>query len=218
MKRIQVIDSHTGGEPTRIVVAGGPDLGSGPMQERRQIFSDQYDEIRSAIVNEPRGSDVLVGGLLCDPVDSASAAGVIYFTTAGFLGMCGHGTIGLVTTLKHLNRIDVGRHQIETPIGLIHVELEADGLVSVQNVPSYRLHQDVSVDVPGYGTVTGDVAWGGNWFFLAKESSERLDLDNADHLIQVTRRIRESLARASVTGAEGAYIDHIELYGSPVDT
>ena len=217
MQRIKVIDSHTGGEPTRIVVDGGPDLGDGTLEERRKIFSEHFDEIRSAIVNEPRGSDVLVGGLLCEPVDPASAAGVIYFTTAGFLGMCGHGTIGLVTTLKYLNRIEVGRHQIETPVGMIHVELGEDGRVSVQNVPSYRLLQDVKVDVPDYGTVTGDVAWGGNWFFLVKDCNETLTLKNADRLTHLTRRIRESLNRESITGVDGAYIDHVELYAPPAD-
>lgn len=217
MKRIQVVDSHTGGEPTRIIVDGGPDLGTGSLPDRVEIFREKFDHIRSAVVNEPRGSDVLVGGLLCPPVDPANAAGVIYFTTVGYLGMCGHGTIGLVTTLKYLGKIDVGEHRIETPVGLITVELADDGLVSVQNVPSYRHLQDVTVVVPLVGAIVGDVAWGGNWFFLVKGCKEELSLENKAALIDLTVRIRDALVHDGVTGAEGAYIDHIELFGPPVD-
>lgn len=217
LRQIQVIDSHTGGEPTRIIIDGGPDLGTGSLAERLEIFRDQFDEIRSAVVNEPRGSDVLVGGLLCEPVDPASSAGIIFFTTVGFLGMCGHGTIGLIITLKHLGRIESGRHRIETPIGLIAIELSDDGMVSVHNVPSYRLHHNVTVDVPDYGQVTGDVAWGGNWFFLVKDTDEELVLDNARHLIRVTTRIRDAVARQGVTGANGSYVDHVELFGPPTN-
>ncbi len=217
MKRIQVIDSHTGGEPTRIIVGGGPDLGTGPLPERVTIFREKFDHIRSAVVNEPRGSDVLVGGLLCEPVDPANSAGIIFFTTVGYLGMCGHGTIGLVTTLKHIGKIDVGQHTIETPVGVITITLADDGLVSVQNVPSYRHLKDVSVIVPGVGSVTGDVAWGGNWFFLVKGCQEELSLENKPHLIEMTMRIREALVQNGITGADGAYIDHIELFGPPVE-
>lgn len=218
MKRIQVIDSHTGGEPTRIIIEGGPDLGTGPLPDRVAIFRERFDHIRSAVVNEPRGSDVLVGGLLCEPIDPANSAGIIFFTTVGYLGMCGHGTIGLVTTLKHIGKIDVGQHTIETPVGLIVAQLAEDGLVSVQNVPSYRHLHNVTVNVPNVGEVTGDVAWGGNWFFLVNDCTEELSLENKSHLIDLTMRIRDALTHDGVTGVDGAYIDHIELFGPPADS
>src|SRR5512145_3132427 len=169
MNRITIIDSHTGGEPTRVVVAGGPDLGNGPLAVRREKFQREFDTFRSAVVNEPRGSDVVVGALLVEPVDKSCVAGVIFFNNVGYLGMCGHGTIGLVVTLAHLGRITAGVHLIETPVGTISAELHNDGRVSVTNVPSYRFAANVPVDVPGHGRVHGDIAWGGNWFFLVRE-------------------------------------------------
>lgn len=216
-KTIKVIDSHTGGEPTRIIVEGGPDLGTGPLTERLTRFRDQYDDIRSAVVNEPRGSDVLVGGLLCQPTGPDFSAGIIFFNNAGFLGMCGHGTIGLMVTLRHLGLIGLGVHRIETPVGPIRTELNEGGRVSVRNVASYRVHADIEVDVPDYGSVVGDVAWGGNWFFLVKNSRERLVVENAAHLTRVTVQIRNSLERAGITGTAGALIDHVELFGEPLN-
>ena len=176
MKQIRVIDSHTGGEPTRIIVAGGPELGSGSMVERVERFRNDFDDLRTAVVCEPRGSDVWIGGLLCEPTEPESAAGIIFFNTAGYLGMCGHGTIGLMVTLHYLQRIALGDHQLETPVGTIAVRLEAGNRVTLTNVPSYRLLADVEIDVPGVGPVIGDVAWGGNWFFCVKNLAEDLSL------------------------------------------
>src|SRR6476660_1039584 len=119
VRKIRVIDSHTGGEPTRLVVSGGPDLGSGPLSTRLERFRAGHDDFRSAVVNEPRGSDVMVGALLCEPVDPAAGAGVIFFNNVGYLGMCGHGTIGLVVTLAQMGRISPGEHAIETPVGTV---------------------------------------------------------------------------------------------------
>ncbi|HEU0005290.1 MAG TPA: proline racemase family protein, partial [Terriglobia bacterium] len=119
IQRVKVIDSHTGGEPTRLVVEGGPDLGRGPLAERLERFRTTYDSFRSAVVNEPRGSDVVVGALLCQPTDPACAAGVIFFNNVGYLGMCGHGTIGLVVTLAYRGLIGPGTHRIETPVGIV---------------------------------------------------------------------------------------------------
>ena len=167
-RRVRVIDSHTGGEPTRLVVRGGPELGRGPLRERLKVFRERHDDFRSAVVNEPRGSDVMVGALLCDPVDSSCAAGVIFFNNVGYLGMCGHGTIGLIATLSYLKRIEPGEHRIETPVGVVSAVLHETGAVTVNNVASYRSTHDVEIDVPGYGKVRGDVAWGGNWFFLVR--------------------------------------------------
>ena len=213
MQRISIIDSHTAGEPTRVVVSGGPDLGSGSIAERVEIFRTQHDRFRSAIVNEPRGSDVLVGALLVEPCDKSCAAGVIFFNNVGYLAMCGHGTIGLVVTLAHLGRIEAGEHRIETPVGIVTATLHADGAVSVQNVPSYRKAKSVSVNVPGVGKVTGDVAWGGNWFFLVEQHGQELTLSNVERLTEFTWRIRQAI------NAQGfPEIDHIELFGPPTQS
>ena len=212
-KRIHVIDSHTGGEPTRLVVSGGPDLGGGPLAERRERMKREFDSFRSAVVNEPRGSDAVVGALLCKPTDGACAAGVIFFNNVGYLGMCGHGTIGLVATLRYMERIGPGEHSIETPAGMVTARLHESGDVSVQNVPSYRIGAGVQVEVPGHGKVSGDIAWGGNWFFLVNEHPMKLELDNLDALTEYTWAIRQSLGRSGITGENGAEIDHIELFG-----
>lgn len=214
---LRVIDSHTAGEPTRVVIEGGPDLGRGSLAERCRRFAAEFDPIRSAVVNEPRGSDVLVGALLVEPVDPTAACGVIFFNNVGTLGMCGHGTIGLVATLAHLGRLKPGAHRIETPVGEVTATLHPDGRVSVRNVPSYRHAHAVSVDVPGYGRVTGDVAWGGNWFYLVAQHQETLEVRNVDRLTEVTWRIRAALEREGVTGAHHGVIDHIELFGKPGD-
>jgi 4-hydroxyproline epimerase len=214
-ERIHVIDSHTGGEPTRIVVGGAPDLGTGSMAERLDLFRTRHDNFRSAVVNEPRGSDVIVGALLCEPVHEDSTAGVIFFNNVGYLGMCGHGTIGLVVTLAYMNRLKPGEHRIETPVGAVTAVLHESGDVTVQNVPSYRSAGQVGVDVSGYGTVRGDIAWGGNWFFLVNEHREVLSLDNVERLTDCTWRIRQALVRNDITGANGQEIDHIELFGPP---
>ncbi|MBK9707400.1 MAG: 4-hydroxyproline epimerase [Acidobacteria bacterium] len=214
-RRVQVIDSHTGGEPTRVVISGGPDLGNGTMAERLERFRAEHDNFRSAAVNEPRGSDVVVGALLCEPVDAACAAGVIFFNNVGYLGMCGHGTIGLVTTLAWLDRIKPGDHRIETPVGTVTATLHESGEVTVANVPSYRKSKAVTVDVPGHGPVTGDVAWGGNWFFMVSDHGQALSLDNVEELTEFTWRIRQALERQGITGDNGQEIDHIDLFGPP---
>jgi 4-hydroxyproline epimerase len=212
VQRVRVIDSHTGGEPTRVVVEGGPDLGSGSITERLQLFRDCYDRFRSAVVNEPRGSDVWVGGLLLEPSDPSCAAGVIFFNNVGCLGMCGHGTIGLIRTLAYLDRIGPGEHRIETPVGIVTATLAESGEVSVQNVPSYRYRASVPVEVEGYGTLKGDVAWGGNWFYLVEDHGQDLSLSNVEALTDFTWEIRQSLERDGITGKDGAEIDHIELF------
>ena len=219
-RRVRVIDSHTGGEPTRLVISGGPDLGNGSLADRLQRFRSQHDDFRSAVVNEPRGSDVMVGALLCEPVDPASAAGVIFFNNVGYLGMCGHGTIGLVATLSFMKRIAPAEHRIETPVGTVSAVLHGNGEVTVNNVASYRLAANVEVDVPRYGKVHGDVAWGGNWFFLVHENvhenknGNRLELSLAqvEDLTDFTWAIRQALRRKGITGAANQEIDHIELF------
>ena len=219
-QRIQVIDSHTGGEPTRVVVDGGPDLGKGSLAQRRETLREKHDWLRCAVVNEPRGSNVMVGALLCEPADPACAAAVIFFNNVGYLNMCGHGAIGLAATLAHLGRITPGQHRIETPVGVVTMTLEDPNTASIENVQSYRHAKDVPVDVPGHGVVRGDVAWGGNWFFLVDQPQHRqeLMLANAEQLTDFTWRIRQSLVAQGITGANAGEIDHVELFGPPTST
>lgn len=217
VQRIRAIDSHTGGEPTRIVIGGFPDLGSGSIAERLDVFRREHDELRSAIVCEPRGHDAVVGALLCEPVNEDSTAGVIFFNNVGYLGMCGHGTIGLVKTLEYTGRIKAGTHKIETPVGTVEAELDTNGMVTITNVPSYRHAKDVVVDVPDVGRVTGDIAYGGNWFFLIGEHSLTIDLSNLEQLTDFSVAVRNALTANNITGADGTEIDHIELF-SPTPT
>jgi 4-hydroxyproline epimerase len=210
--KVHVVDSHTAGEPTRTVIAGGPDLGTGPLSERRSLFARQHDAFRRAVVNEPRGSDVLVGALLQEPCDPTCATGVLYFNNVGVLGMCGHGTIGIIATLAYLGRIQPGLHQIETPVGIVSAELREDGSVEIENVPSYRSQSRVALEVPGYGRVTGDVAWGGNWFFLVGGHGLSLIPSEIPNLTKFTIAIREALAAQRITGDLGEEIDHVELF------
>jgi 4-hydroxyproline epimerase len=210
MRRIRIVDSHTGGEPTRVVVEGGPDLGAGALGERLALLRDQYDEFRSAIVNEPRGSDAIVGAWLVPPADRSCTAGVIFFNNAGYLGMCGHGTIGLAVTLAYLGRIAPGEHRIETPVGVVTATLHADSSVSVTNVPSRREARAVRVEVPGIGLVTGDIAWGGNWFYLIETHGQELSAANVGALTDYCARVR-----AAVNAQGHPEVDHVELFGPP---
>lgn len=188
------------------------------MAERLIRFREQYDDIRSAVINEPRGSDVLVGGLLCEPVDPTCEAGVIFFNNTGYLNMCGHGTIGLMVTLGWLGRLQPGAHRIETPVGVVTAILMDRNRVSLQNVPSWRFRKDVQVKVPGHGTVRGDIAWGGNWFFLVSDHGQVLSVSRCRQLSDLTQQIRESLEREGITGPNGEVIDHIELFGEATQT
>lgn len=212
VKRTRVVDSHTGGEPTRIIVEGGPQLKSPSMSLRLEEFRREHDHLRRALVNEPRGSEVIVGAMLTEPVQKGSTAGVIFFNNVGYLGMCVHGTIGLMVTLSHLGRIGLGEHAIDTPVGTVRATLHAGGQVTVANVPSRRTASGVSVHVPGYGTVRGDIAWGGNWFFLVNEHAFELDLKCIDELTQFTWAIRQALGAKGIRGEDGGEIDHIELF------
>jgi 4-hydroxyproline epimerase len=215
IRRVHVIDSHTEGEPTRVVVAGGPSLGAGSIADRRDQFRATHDGFRRAMVSEPRGSDPMVGALLCEPHDPGNSAGVIFFDNAGYLGMCGHGTIGLVVTLHHLGRLRPGRNVIETPVGPVLTEFHDGGSVTVENVLSYRSRANVALDVPGFGPVVGDVAWGGNWFFVVQGSPIELRVGNARPLTDLCIGIRESLAREGIRGGDGENIAHVEICGPP---
>ena len=216
MHKIAVIDSHTAGEPTRVVLGGAPALRGATLAEQRADFARHHDAFRSAVACEPRGSDTMVGALLVEPRTPGCVGGMIFFNNVGMLGMCGHGTIGVVATLAHLGRLAPGRHRLDTPVGPVETELHADGHVTVFNVPSYRHASGVTLDVPGIGPVTGDIAWGGNWFFLidATQFDPRptLALAHVEALTDLTWRIRGALTALGITGADGAEIDHIELF------
>jgi 4-hydroxyproline epimerase len=187
------------------------------MAERRQLLAERFDQWRAASVLEPRGSDVLVGALLCEPVDPAACAGVIFFNNSGYLGMCGHGTIGLVVSLAHLGRIGPGVHKIETPVGTVEATLHDDRSVSVRNVPAYRYRQAVAVEVPGYGRVVGDIAWGGNWFFLISEHGLRVAGDNLEALTAYSVAVQQALEDQGLRGEDGGLIDHIELFADDAE-
>ena len=217
MQRIRVLDSHTGGEPTRLGLDGFPDLGHGSMAERRQLLAERFDAWRAASVLEPRGNDVIVGALLCAPQDPANTAGVIFFNNTGYLGMCGHGTIGLVVSLAHLGRIGPGVHRIETPVGTVEATLHDDRSVSVRNVPAYRYRQAVAVEVPGHGRVVGDIAWGGNWFFLISEHGLRVAGDNLEALTAYSVAVQQALEDQGLRGEDGGLIDHIELFADDAE-
>ncbi|MEY4376798.1 MAG: hypothetical protein RJB26_1348 [Pseudomonadota bacterium] len=214
MHRVRIVDSHTGGEPTRLVLEGGPEL-TGSLAERVVQFREKHDHFRSAVVNEPRGSDVMVGALLTPPTDPTCTTGVIFFNNVGYLNMCGHGTIGLIATLAWLGRLAPGEHRIETPVGVVTTELLPSGEVSVRNIPAWRHAKGVTVNVAGHGPVTGDVAWGGNWFYLVQDHGQALDLARAEALTDFSWRVREALEREGITGEAGGHIDHIELFGPP---
>ena len=216
-RRVRVLDSHTEGEPTRVVIEGGPELGNGSVAEQLAILRRDFDRFRSAITGEPRGSEIVVGALLCEPSNSRCVTGVIFFNDVGYLGMCGHGTIGVVRSLAHLGRIQPGKHWIETPVGEVETELKPDGSIAVRNVLSYRYRAAVPVEVPGIGTLVGDIAWGGNWFFLVGEHPFELKLSRRAEIIAATHAIRAALAESGITGKDGAVIDHVELFGKPED-
>jgi 4-hydroxyproline epimerase len=208
MQSVPFVDSHTGGEPTRVILEAPFDLGSGSLAERREIFAAKYDSYRRAFCTEPRAGDTTVGALLVPPSDPTCAAGVIFFNNAGYLNMCGHGTIGLLRTLEYLGRLQPGRHRIDTPVGAVGATLHADGRVSIENVASYRAEKGFVVPVDGLGKVTGDIAWGGNWFFLIEKHGLEIALQKREQLTDYCFRVKEALALSPETQK----IDHIELF------
>ena len=214
IKQVHVVDSHTGGEPTRVVISGGPDLTGRSMKSKQNDFRLMHDSFRSAIINEPRGWDVLVGALLVQPMDPSCIAGAIFFNNVGFLDMCGHGTIGVAATLAYLGKIQTGPHQIETPVGKVSIYLHESGDVTLENVPSYRLLKQKTVVLEGGEEVTGDAAWGGNWFFISEIDRSILNMQHIEELIQFSWSIRRALRKQGVTGRDGEEIDHIELYAA----
>lgn len=213
LNEIRFIDTHTEGEPTRIIVEGGPDVGGGPIRDRVARFRETSDCFRRCVIHEPRGWDAVVGALLCEPTDPTCASGAIFFNNAGYLGMCGHGAIGVAVTLHHLGMVGLGKHRLETSVGVVEFDLLGPNEVAIENVPSYRFRSSVAVDVEGMGTVVGDIAWGGNWFFLIGETPAELCLENVDFLTDAAARVRDSLRAHGITGEDDAEIDHVEFFG-----
>ena len=214
----KIIDSHTGGEPTRMVYNGFPDLVGDTIQDKLQSFKQNFDHLRQSIILEPRGNDVLVGALLLPASNPKATAGIIFFNNAGYLGMCGHGTIGVIVSLAYQQKISAGVHWLETPVGLVKATLHDDNSCSVQNVPSYRHKKQVEIHVPQLGLIRGDIAWGGNWFFLVSEHGQDIQASNVKQLTQVTMQIKQALLNANITGDNGEEIDHIELFADSDDT
>jgi 4-hydroxyproline epimerase len=211
--RLHVIDSHTGGEPTRVILSGGPVLGQGSMRDKLRELQNNHDHLRTAVICEPRGSDIVVGALVCEPQDPTCDVGVIFFNNVGYLGMCGHGTIGLMVTLGYLGKVGVGTHRIDSPVGAVEATLHPQDEVTVNNVPSFRSAANVRIRVNGFGDVHGDVAWGGNWFFLVNHPPVPVSYSKLEELSNFTIAVRETLAREGITGSDGREIDHVEVFG-----
>lgn len=216
-KCIEVIDTHTGGEPTRVVFGEPLALGEGPLAKQRDRFQSEFDSFRQAIVCEPRGGNAWVGALLTAPVTPGAAAGVIFFNNVGFLGMCGHGTIGVAVALAHLGQLQPGTHRLDTPVGLVEIRLLDKNRVELANVPSYRFQKQVSVQTPDGKLIHGDIAWGGNWFFICSDHGLDLRCENLADLQSFSIGVRKALEQQNVTAANGELIDHIELIGPPTD-
>jgi 4-hydroxyproline epimerase len=250
MIRIPYLDSHTGGEPTRLITALPFDLGTGSVADKLSTLKARHDDLRRTVLLEPRGSDVLVGAYLVPPADPTCEFGVIFFNNVGYLGMCGHGTIGLIASLAYLGKVQPGVIRVETPVGVVEATLHPMSLrgasdserrsnplingevaspsartasplgndmypnkVSVQNIPAYRHLTHIPVTVDGK-TIHGDVAYGGNWFFLVHDHGLDVNMQNLEALTDFSWRIREQLTANGITGADGAEIDHVELFAS----
>jgi 4-hydroxyproline epimerase len=216
-QRVQVIDSHTAGEPTRVVVSGGPEIPTRGATAARDHLREKADWMRRALIHEPRGFEAVVGAFLCAPEDDRCVSGVVFFNNVDYLNGCIHGTIGVIETLAHLGRITAGTHHLETPVGVVSAKLDDDGMVTVENVPSYRHGHQVAVDVPEYGTIQGDIAWGGNWFFLISDQGPAVKRENIEDLTNFTWAVRQALETSGITGRDDGLIDHIEVFADPED-
>ncbi|MBT6453353.1 MAG: hydroxyproline-2-epimerase [Planctomycetes bacterium] len=211
---IHYIDTHTAGEPTRVITGGFPDLGSGSISDQRDVLLRDHDSLRAGIVREPRGHEAMVAALLLESSLQDCQAGVIFFNNVGALAMCGHGAMGVVEALRHMGRIEAGDCQLETPAGVVGLNLAEDGEISLRNVASYRCAADCTVTLEDGSSVTGDIAWGGNWFFIAETPGIEVDSKHVSALTEVASRIRDALDGAGIRGSNGEQIDHIELHQS----
>lgn len=212
---LSVIDSHTGGEPTRTIIGGAPTLSTTTIAEQIQELKQEHDWIRTALTHEPRGYEAMVGAILLRPHNPEAVARVVYFNNVGYLGMCGHGTIGLASTLSYLGKISPGEHLLETIAGDVVFTLHEDNRVSFVNVPSYRYQTNVPITTKNFGTVTGDIAFAGNWFYLCADHGLDISLGNLTELDRCCREIRHIIDTQGIGGENGGIIDHVELIALP---
>lgn len=214
--RVSIIDSHTAGEPTRVVVSGGPVIPERGASLAKEFLREHADWMRCSLIHEPRGFEAIVGAFLCEPADESCVTGVVFFNNVDYLNGCIHGTIGVVCTLAHLGRIGPGSHRLETPVGVVTAELAIDGRVTVENVASYRYRDGVTIEVEGYGEVTGEIAWGGNWFFLINGQGPPVRPEAIEELTHFTTAVMRALETAGIRGRDGHLIDHIEVFAKPM--
>jgi len=201
------IDGHTAGNPVRLVIEGGPDLAGDSMSARRQDFMTRYDWIRTGLCFEPRGHDMMSGGFLYPPTTADADVGILFIETSGCLPMCGHGTIGIVTfALEHglIKPRTPGKVIAEVPAGVIELDYVQDGdrvrSVRIRNVPSYLAQQGIEIDVPDFGPLTVDVAYGGNFYAIIEPQGAYAGLDalGAARILQLSPVIR-TLVREAFT-------------------
>jgi 4-hydroxyproline epimerase len=217
MKSMRYIDSHTGGEPTRLIPELPFPVAQGSVAAQLAFLQQHHDTLRTTILHEPRGSDVMVGAYLVEPGREDCQFGVIFFNNVGYLGMCGHGMIGVIATLSFLGRIQPGTVKVDTPVGVVEATLHpaANGYpnrVSFKNVPAFRFLSHISLEID-HKTIHGDIAWGGNWFFLVHDHGLAVEAGNLEQLSEFCWDIRCQLAALGIRGKSGEEIDHIELFG-----
>ncbi|GIX00771.1 MAG: 4-hydroxyproline epimerase [Pirellulaceae bacterium] len=215
-RQLRFIDTHTGGEPTRVLIDAPTELCSGSPEEVRQRLADQQDWLRQACILPPRGNEIIVGAIVTPAWRPSSDAGVVFFNNVGYLGMCGHGTIGVAVALHGIGRLPLGPFQFDTPVGMVRGELLSAARASFENVPARLYQTDVTLRIEGR-EITGHIAWGGNWFFLVEQHGEELEPARIPRLTALCQRIAEELRRSGITGEGNAWIDHIELLGPPSD-
>lgn len=198
------IDGHTAGNPVRLVAGGAPLLKGATMADRRKDFLARFDWIRTGLCFEPRGHDMMSGGFLYPPTREDSDCGILFIETSGCLPMCGHGTIGIVTFgLEHglITPREPGKLRVEAPAGVIDIEYKAEGgrirSVKIRNVPAYLAKQGIEIDVPGFGPLTLDVSYGGNYYAIIEPQGAYTGLDalGASRIVELSHTIRE-LVRA----------------------
>jgi 4-hydroxyproline epimerase len=217
--RLRVIDSHTIGEPTRVVIdeslVAGLDLGLGSVRERRDRFRDRYDHVRSALVGDPRGTNAMVGVILVPPADPSCRFGAFYVNRVGYLDMCGHATIGLAVTLGSQGIIEPGSFRLETPAGVVGVMWHGGGAASFECVPPRRIAKGLALACDDGSRVTGDVATSGLWFFICRDHGLAVEPAAIPALTERAWSIRRALEARGITGDGGEVIDHVVLLGPP---
>ena len=220
-ERLRVIDSHTIGEPTRVVLdeslVAGLDLGGGSVRDRRDQFRDRCDHVRSALVGDPRGTTAMVGVILVPPADPTCRFGAFYVNRVGYLDMCGHATIGLAVTLGARGIIEPGDFRLESPAGVVGVTWHGGGEAAFECVPPRRIAQNLALACDDGSQVTGDVATSGLWFYLCRDHGILVEPTAIPALTARAWSIRRALEARGISGDGGEVIDHVVLLGPPRD-